>query len=79
MNNPNPVRNILAALTVVAISNSDAATITWTGSGNGVSLFEINNWDNPGGVITVLNFKGVPVAHDFVINSSTDTVGGGGG
>ncbi len=79
MNNPNPVRNILAALTVVAISNSDAATITWTGSGNGVSLFETNNWDNPGGVITVLNFKGVSVAHDFVINSSTDTVGGSGG
>ena len=53
-------------------------TITWNGAGDGFSLFATNNWDNPGGVITVPNFKNVPVAHDFII-SSTDTVGGAGG
>lgn len=64
------------------IGTASAATITWTGTstgGNGVSLFETNNWDNPGGVIGVSNFKGVPVAHDFVVNDGAATVGGAGG
>jgi hypothetical protein len=75
------LRNGLVLFAATFLMSASAATITWTGSGgggNGVSLFETNNWDNPGGVITVLNFKGVPVAHDFIINS-TDTVGGTGG
>ena len=66
-----------ACLACTSVASAD--TITWTGNGNAVSLYETNNWDNPGGVITVPNFKNVPVAHDFVVNSSTDTVGGGGG
>ena len=66
-----------ACLACTSVASED--TITWTGNGNAVSLYETNNWDNPGGVITVPNFKNVPVAHDFIINSSTDTVGGGGG
>lgn len=56
-----------------------ADTLTWTGNDDGVSLFKTANWDNPGSVITDANFKGITVAHDFIINSSTDTVGGGGG
>ena len=66
-----------ACLACTSVASAD--TITWTGNGNAVSLYETNNWDNPGGVITVPNFKSVPVAHDFVVKSSTDTVGGGGG
>lgn len=62
------------------IGTASADTITWTGApGNGVSLFETNNWDNPGGVITVSNFKDVAVAHDFVVNDGAATVGGTGG
>jgi hypothetical protein len=66
-----------ACLTCTSIAS--AATITWTGSDDGFSLFKTANWDNPGGVITDANFKGITVAHDFIINSSTDTVGGAGG
>jgi hypothetical protein len=81
MNMKKELPSILGAC-LALIGTATADTITWTGSsgsGNGVSLFETNNWDNPGDVITVSNFKDVPVAHDFIINSSTDTVGGGGG
>jgi len=53
--------------------------VTWTGSSDAVSLFELGNWDDPGGVIGVSNFKGVPVPHDFVVNDSGATVGGAGG
>jgi len=81
MNMKKGLPTILGAC-LALIGTATADTITWTGSGgggNGVSLFETNNWDNPDGVITVSNFKDVPVAHEFIINSSTDTVGGSGG
>lgn len=67
---------VLGAFGIAAASQ--AATITWTGGGNGVSLYETNNWSGAE-VIGVSNFKGVPVAHDFVVNDGTATVGGAGG
>jgi hypothetical protein len=72
------LKRVLTTLAVLGFAAaSQAATITWTGGGNGVSLYETNNWSGAE-VIGVSNFKGVPVAHDFIVNS-TDTVGGGGG
>jgi len=73
------IRQCVAASILASSSLAGAATITWTGAGNGISLFETNNWDNPGGVISVSNFKDVPVPHDFVINDGAATVGGTGG
>jgi VCBS repeat-containing protein len=55
-----------------------AVQITWTGAGNGVSLYETNNWDN-GSVIDTANFKNVPVAHYFIVDDAAATVGGAGG
>lgn len=66
-----------ACLTLGATAS--AATINWTGGGDGVSLFATNNWDNPGNVITDTNFKGIPVPHDFIVNDGAATVGGAGG
>ena len=65
---------LLATLMMPALAD----VITWTGAGNGVSLYETNNWAGAE-VIGVSNFKGVPVAHDFVVNDGAATVGGGGG
>jgi len=78
MNIKKELTTILGAC-LALIGTASAATITWTGIFNGVSLYETNNWDNPGGVIGVSNFKGVPVAHDFVVNDGAATVGGTGG
>ncbi len=60
-------------------SVTTAATITWTGAGDGFSLFRTDNWDNPGGVIETNNFKGVVVPHDFVVTNDAAEVGGAGG
>jgi len=72
-------QSIILSASLVLGATASAATITWTGSDDGVSLFKTTNWDNPGGAIGVSNFKGVPVAHDFVVNNSTTIVGGAGG
>ncbi len=55
-----------------------AVRINWTGAGNGVSLYETNNWDN-GSAIGVANFKNVPVAHYFIVDDAAAAVGGAGG
>jgi hypothetical protein len=73
-------KNILALLigALCATMGAHAATLTWTGAGNGVSLYETNNWDN-GHVIGVANFKDIPVPHDFIVDDGAATVGGAGG
>ena len=70
----------LLAVGLCALAMSaPAATITWTGLGDDISLFRTDNWDNPGGIIETNNFRGVAVPHDFVVTNDTAAVGGAGG
>jgi hypothetical protein len=65
----------------VVVSN---AVVTWTGGGDGRSLFQEANWDAAGGILTgdyIVKTTGV-TPHDLVIDiakGATDGVGGAGG
>ena len=59
---------------------TQAATITWTGLGDGLSLFQEANWDAAGGTLTGDYIPKGPgtTPHDLVIDIS-DSVGGANG
>jgi hypothetical protein len=61
-------------------ASASAATVTWTGSGDGYSLFQEANWDAAGGTLTGDYIPKGPATtpHDLVIDISGD-VGGSGG
>ncbi len=66
-------------LGLAAVSHADV--ITWTGLGDGVSLFQEANWVVEGGEVAPdagTIDPGVPVPHDLVVNIA-GTVGGAGG
>ncbi len=57
-------------LLFLGISVAHAATITWTGAGDGVSLFQEANWDAAGGTLTGDYVPKGPdtTPHDLIIN-----------
>ncbi len=57
-------------LLFLGISVAHAATITWTGAGDGVSLFQEANWDAAGGTLTGDYVPKDPgtTPHDLIIN-----------
>lgn len=59
---------------------TQAATITWTGLGDGVSLFQEANWDAAGGTLSgdYIPKDTGETAHDLAINI-VDNIGGGNG
>lgn len=68
------------AVTLALSTTAQAATITWTGSGDGISLFQEANWDAAGGTLSgdyILKSTG-ETPHDLAINI-VDNIGGGNG
>lgn len=76
MNIKKELPTILGAC-LALIGTATAATITWTGSGDGVSLFQEANWDAAGNTLTGDYIPKGPgtTPHDLVINIA-GSVGG---
>lgn len=71
------IRTGLMAAIIWATAGAPAATITWTGGGDGVSLFQEANWDAAGGTLSGDYIPKGPATtpHDLVINIASN-VGG---